>query len=83
VVVIILTVTGCLSVLALTSAATYGIIINSLDWRENHVPGTANLSGPLAALLGSLISALIAGSVGYLTGRRLDKKEANNDNPEQ
>lgn len=70
---IILTVTIALSIVALVGSAAYAVVANTNDWTNNHIKGP-NITSPLATLLGSLLSAMIAGVVGYLTGQRAAKK---------
>jgi hypothetical protein len=69
-----------ISALMLVGSASYAIILNSYDWAVNHVRGTANLAVPLAGLLGSIITGLISGIVGYVSAKR-SKKEPPDDNP--
>lgn len=78
--VLILTGTVAISVLALVGAAVYAIIINSLDWHETHIKG-ANITNPLAALIGSIVSALIAGVVGYISGQQAARRHIEKQNP--
>lgn len=73
IVAIILTITIALSIIALVGSAAYAVVANTNDWTTTHIKGP-NLTSPLATLLGSLLSAMIAGVVGYLTGQRAAKK---------
>lgn len=74
VVALILAVTTALCILALVGAGTYAIIANTNDWVTHHIKGP-NLTNPLSALIGSLLSAVIAGVVGYIGGVRVGRVE--------
>lgn len=71
---LLLAVTAALSVLALVGVGAYAVVAHTLDWTTNHIPGP-NLTAPLSALIGSLVSAVIAGVVGYIGGTRVTRAD--------
>lgn len=68
-VVLVMALTVSVCVIALVGSATYAVIANTIDWTTDHVRGP-NITSPLATLIGSLLSAVIAGVVGYVGGLR-------------
>lgn len=71
---LLLAVATAISVLALVGAATYAIVLNTNDWVESHTPGP-KISMLLATLIGSVLSAIIAGVVGYITGANAARRD--------
>jgi uncharacterized integral membrane protein len=71
-----------ITALLLAGSASYAIVLNSYDWSVNHVRGTANLAVPLAGLLGSIVTGLLSGVVGYVSAKRSQKEESPDDDTE-
>lgn len=78
--VLIFTVTVSLALLMLVGVGAYAIVANTIDWTTNHIKGP-NITTPLATLLGSLLSAVIAGVVGFIGGSRSAKKPSEPETP--
>jgi ABC-type Fe3+ transport system permease subunit len=80
---LLLAVTVSVCLITIVGAAAYAIVLNSLDWHQNHAKGTANLGSLLAALIGSLLSAAIAGVVGFISGKRVNPRPTEPPPPTQ